>query len=88
MKSRGMTEAEHQWETREMHEKYSLEHLKVRSYLEDLGIDSSVTMKLILNKQDGTVGTGLIWLVRGTSGEPSCKWSKTFGFFRGILSTR
>jgi hypothetical protein len=54
-----------------MHEKYLLEHLKERSYLEDLGIDSSVTMKLILKKQDGNVGTGLIWLVRGTSGRPS-----------------
>jgi hypothetical protein len=61
MKSRGMIEAGHQWKTREMHEKYLLEHLKGRSYLEDLGIDSSVTMKLILNKQDGTVGTGLDW---------------------------
>jgi len=57
MKSRGMIEAGHQWETREMDEKYLLEHLKWRSYVEDLGIDSSVTMKLNLNKQGGTVGT-------------------------------
>jgi hypothetical protein len=71
-----------------MHEKYLLERLKGRSYLEDLGIDSSVTMKLILNKQDGTVGTGLIWLVRGTSGGPFMKTIKTFGFFRAIFSTR
>jgi hypothetical protein len=56
MKSSGMIEAGHQWETRETHEKYLLEHLKGRGYLEDLGIDSSVTMKLILNKQGGTWG--------------------------------
>jgi len=54
-----------------MDEKYLLEHLKGRSYLEDQGIECSATMKLILNTQDGTVGTGLIWLVRDTSVRPS-----------------
>jgi hypothetical protein len=43
------------WDTREMHDKYLLENLKGRSYLEDQGVDSSVNTETGL-KQTGWNG--------------------------------
>ena len=55
MKSKGMRQAGHKWETREMHTKYLVKDIKGRDYLEDLGVDSRITLKLIINKHGGKV---------------------------------
>ena len=44
-------------------------NLKKKDYLEDKGVAEKIKLKSILNKQDGKVQIGLIWLRRGTSGE-------------------
>jgi hypothetical protein len=41
-----------------------------KSYLQDTGVDGSMMLKWILNKQDRGVWTGFIWLRIGTSGGP------------------
>ena len=37
-------------------------------YLEDIGVNGSVILKLILKNWDGEAKTGLIWLRIGTNG--------------------
>ena len=44
------------------------ENLKETGHLEDLGIDGSKILKWIVQRQDETAWTGLIWLWTGTSG--------------------
>jgi hypothetical protein len=45
-----------------------LENLKGRDHLENLGIDGKIILEWILNRWDGKLWTGLIWLVLGISG--------------------
>jgi hypothetical protein len=39
--------------------------------LDDLGINGSIILKQILNKEDGNAWTGVIWLMIDTSGDGS-----------------
>jgi hypothetical protein len=48
-----------------MHTKFWLENLKGRDYLVEQGIDGRVILKWIIEKQDGKVWTGFIWLRTG-----------------------
>jgi hypothetical protein len=41
---------------------------KGKSHLKDLHVDGRIILRCILQKQDGMVWTGLIWLRAGTSG--------------------
>jgi hypothetical protein len=43
---------------------------KGRDHFEDLVVNGKIIMELILEKQDGSVSTGFIWLRIGTSGGP------------------
>jgi hypothetical protein len=45
-----------------------LEYLKGVDCLEDLVIDGRIILQLILQKQDGKLWTGFIWLRIGTIG--------------------
>jgi hypothetical protein len=42
--------------------KFWLEDLKGRGHLEDIGVDERIILEWILEKQDGKVWTGFIWL--------------------------
>jgi hypothetical protein len=44
------------------------ENLKGRNHLEDLRINERIISKCILEKQDGKLWIGLIWLSIGVSG--------------------
>jgi hypothetical protein len=48
--------------------KFWSENLKGRNYSQDKGIDERKILKWILEKQEGKVWTGCIWLRIGTSG--------------------
>jgi hypothetical protein len=51
-----------------MHTGFWWEGQKERDHYEDLDISGSIILKWILERQDGVVWTGLIWLSIGTSG--------------------
>jgi hypothetical protein len=52
----------------EMHTKFWSENLAGREHSEDLGVDGRIILELILEKLDGRVWTGCLWLRIGTSG--------------------
>jgi hypothetical protein len=56
------------YEIEEIHTRFWLENCKGRNHLEDLDIDGKLLLELILEKWDGKVWTGCIWLRIGTSG--------------------
>jgi hypothetical protein len=49
--------------------KISLENLKVRNHVEDIGADEKIILGWILGKQCGKVWTGFVWPRIGTSSE-------------------
>jgi hypothetical protein len=51
-----------------MYTGFWLEHQKERDHYEGINIGGSTVLKWILERQDGVVWTGLIWLRIGTSG--------------------
>jgi hypothetical protein len=50
-----------------MHTNYWLESLKGRDHLDDLGIDGSVILKLVLGKEGEKLWAGFIWVRIGTN---------------------
>jgi hypothetical protein len=52
-----------------MHIGYWWESQKERDHLEDQDVDGWTILKWILERQDGMVGIGSIWLRIGTGGE-------------------
>jgi hypothetical protein len=53
---------------RGMHIGFWWENQKERDDLEDLDVGSRIILKWTLERQDGVVWTGLVWLRIGTSG--------------------
>jgi hypothetical protein len=51
-----------------MHARSWSENLKERNCLKDLGVEETVTLKLIFMKQDAMTWTELLWLRIGTNG--------------------
>jgi hypothetical protein len=51
-----------------MHTGFWWESQKERDHYEDQGVGGWIILKRILERQDGVVWTGLIWLRIGTSG--------------------
>jgi hypothetical protein len=56
----------HEWGRRGMHIGYWWENQKERAHWEDQDIDGWIILKWILERWDGVVSTGLIWLRTGT----------------------
>jgi hypothetical protein len=48
----------------------TLESLKGSYYLEDIGVDGMIILKLILNKHSGVAWAGFVWLRIATSDAP------------------
>jgi hypothetical protein len=51
-----------------MHTKFLSENLKIRDLSEKVGVDGRIRLKWILEKEDGKLWTGFIWLRIRTSG--------------------
>jgi hypothetical protein len=56
------------WGTGEVRTEFWSGNLRERDYLEDLGVDGRVILKLIIKKWDGEAWAGLIWLRIGAGG--------------------
>jgi len=61
-------------ERREMHTKFWLEDMNGGNHLKNLGVDGKLILERILEKQDGRMWTGCIWIRIGTSGRTLFKW--------------
>jgi hypothetical protein len=53
----------------EMHLGIWWEHQNERDHYEDAEVGGTIILKWILEKQNGLVWTGFIWIMTGTSGE-------------------
>jgi hypothetical protein len=58
----------HEWGRRGIHIGYWWESQKERDHWEDLDVGEWTILKWILEREDGMVWIGLIWLRIGTSG--------------------
>ena len=62
MKEDGMGGACGIWGRKEMHAGFWWVNLKKRDNFQDLGVDGSIILKLVMNTYYGRVLTGFIWL--------------------------
>jgi hypothetical protein len=53
-----------------MHIRFWWERRKERDHKEDLDVGGRIILEWILEREDGVVWTGLMWLRIGTSGGP------------------
>jgi hypothetical protein len=51
-----------------VYKRFCSESLKGRDHSENLGVDGMIILEWILQKYDGNLWTGFIWLRIGTSG--------------------
>jgi hypothetical protein len=65
----GMGGARGIWGRNGMHTGFWWVNLKKRDNLQDLGVDGSIILKLVMNTYYGRVWTGFIWLRTHKSGE-------------------
>jgi hypothetical protein len=56
------------WWRLKIHTKFMFERLKGRDHLEEAGIDRRMILTWALNKQNGRMWTGFIWLRIWTNG--------------------
>jgi hypothetical protein len=58
----------HIWDRRQILTEFCLGNLKEGNYLEGLGVDGMLILKLFLRKESERAFSGFIWLRIGTSG--------------------